>query len=130
MKYSKWIGIAGSVLLIIACMLPWVTIESRNIVATGLRTDGTSFGKPGLMNLILAIFATLFFLLPKIWAKRTNLFVCGFNLAWAVRNYIIVSGCFAGECPDKETGLYLLILSAVIMVTSAVFPDLELKKED
>lgn len=130
MKYSKWIGLAGIVLLVISCMLPWVAIESRNIVATGLSTEGTNFGKPGLMNLVMCFFAFIFFLVPRIWAKRANLFFCAFNLAWAIRNYIIVSGCFAGECPVKKLGLYLLIISAVVMVISAIFPDLELKPED
>jgi hypothetical protein len=127
MKYSKWIGLAGVVLLVIACTLPWIQLESRNIIATGLNTEGTNFGKPGLMNIIISFFAAIFFLVPRIWAKRANLFFCGFNLAWSIRNYIIVSGCFAGECPVKRIGLYLLMLSVVVMLIAAVFPDLKLK---
>ncbi len=130
MKYSKWIGLAGVVLLIISCLLPWVVIESRNITATGLHTEGTSFGKPALMNLVMAFFASIFFIVPKVGAKRANLFFCAFNVAWAVRNYIIVSGCFAGECPVKKAGLYLLIISSIIMMIAAVFPDLKLKEEE
>src|ERR1700753_338110 len=107
MKYSKWLGIVGVILLIIACTMPWVQIISKNITVTGLNATGTNYGKPGLMNIILSCFAAAFFLLPKVLAKRSNLFVCAFNTAWAIRNYILVSACFLGECPVKQIGLYL-----------------------
>jgi hypothetical protein len=129
MKNSKWIGLAGVVLLVIACMLPWVEIASKNIIVTGLQAAGTNFGKPGLMNLVMSAFATIFFIIPKIWAKRANLFFCGFNLAWGVRNFIIVSTCYSGECPVKQVGLYLLIIATLIMVAAAVLPDLQLKDQ-
>jgi hypothetical protein len=129
MKYSKWIGLAGVALLVIACLLPWIEIESRNIVTTGLNSEGTNFGRPGIMNLLAGCFAAIFFIVPKIWAKRGNLFFCAFNLAWAIRNYVIVSGCFAGECPVKKVGLYLLMIASLIMVAGALFPDLKLKDE-
>lgn len=127
MKYSKWLGLAGIILLIIACRMSWVVILSKDLTVTGLDAAGTNYGKPGLMNIILSILAALFFLLPKIWAKRTNLFVCALNVAWAVRSYILVSSCHMGECPVKQTGLYLLLIAAVVMLIAALFPDLKLK---
>lgn len=127
MKYSKWIGLLSVVLLVIACLLPWVEIVSRNIIVTGLRAEGTHFGKPGFMNLIMSGFAAIFFLIPTVGAKRANLFFCAFNLAWAIRNYIIVSTCHGGECPVQKIGLYLLMLAALLMVIAAMFPDMKLK---
>ena len=127
MKYSKWLGLAGIALLVIACTMPWVYILSKNITVTGLNATGTNYGKPGLMNIMTGCFAAVCFLLPKIWAKRTNLFVCAFNAAWAVRNYILVSACYMGECPEKQTGLYLLLVASAFMLVAALFPRLELK---
>lgn len=120
---------SGIILLAAACMLPWVEIVSRNIVVTGLESAGTNYGKPGLVNLIMSGFALIFFMIPRIWAKRTNLFFCAFNLAWSIRNFIIVSTCHGGECPEKQTGLYLLLLASVIMLIAALFPDMELKED-
>lgn len=130
MKYSNYIGFAGAIILIIASVIPWVYIESKDILVTGVQTAGTNYGKPALMNLIMGGLAFLFFYLPKIWAKRTNIFCCAFNMAWAVRNFIVVSACYAGECPIKQTGIYLLLVASIIMLAAAVFPDLKLKKED
>lgn len=130
MKYSKWIGFAGIILLIIACRMSWVVIISKNITVTGLEAAGTNYGKPGLMNIIMGCLAMVFFLLPKVWAKRANLFVCAFNAAWAVRNYILVSACYMGECPVKQTGLYLLLVASVVMLVAALFPRLELKENN
>ena len=127
MKYSKWLGIAGVLLLIISCNMPWVQILSKGITVTGLEASGTHYGKPGLMNIIMGCLAFVFFLLPKIWAKRTNLFVCAFNIAWAVRNYILISSCHMGECPVKQAGLYLLLVAAALMLVAALFPRLELQ---
>lgn len=126
MKHSKWLGLAAVILLIIACTMPWVQIISKNITVTGLNATGTNYGKPGVMNIILCCLAAVFFLLPKIWAKRSNLFVCAFNAAWAIRNYILVSACYMGECPVKQTGLYLLLIAATILLLAALFPDMRL----
>jgi len=126
MKYSKWLGLASILLVITACTMPWVQIISKNITITGLKATGTNYGKPGLMNVIMSCFAAVFFLLPKVWAKRANLFVCAFNAAWAIRSYILVSTCYMGECPVKQTGLYLLLIAAILMLLAALFPNLEL----
>lgn len=112
--------------MIIACTMPWVQVISKNITVTGLKATGTNYGMPGLMNIILGCVATLFFLLPKIWAKRTNIFVCALNAAWAVRSYILVSTCQMGECPEKQVGLYLLFVASVMMLVAALFPRMEL----
>lgn len=121
MKYSKWVGVFGVCLLVFACYQPWVIIPSKNLVITGMNTAGTTFGKPALMNLFVSVMAAILFLVPSLMAKRANLFFCAFNIAWGFRNFIIVSTCRAGECPEKQAGLYVLILAAVLMMLTAFF---------
>lgn len=104
--------------------MPWVLINIKNITVTGLKAHGTNFGKPGLVNIIMGGLAAACFLIPRIWAKRTNLFICAFNIAWAVRNYIVVSACYAGECPEKQVGLYLLLIASGLLLLAALLPDL------
>jgi hypothetical protein len=130
MKYSKWIGLFGVALTVYAAFQPWVFVVSKNITVTGLNATGTNFGRPAMLNVILSIIAAVFFLAPYVMAKRANLFFCAFNLAWSIRNFIIVSLCRAGECPEKQTGLYLLLIAASLMMFSALFPDIKLKKEE
>ncbi len=127
MKNSKWVGIFGVVLLYVAAWQPWITVVSKNITITGINTDGTNFGKPALMNLIVSGIAAVFFLYYSVMAKRANLFFCAFNIAWSIRNYVIVSMCRGGECPEKKFGLYLLMISAIIIMLASLFPDIKIK---
>ena len=129
MRWMKWTGIVAAVLLVISCFLTWVVIVSRNIIVTGVNAGGTNYGKPGYFNLLMTLFFLAFTLTPKIWAKRINLLVTAMNLAWAVRNYFIISACSAGDCPEKHTGIFLLLLASVLMLVSSLFPDLKLPEQ-
>jgi len=129
MRYMKWIGLLGFLLLIVSCFLPWVIIISQNITVTGVDSTGTNFGKPGYAHFLLGFFFIIFHFIPKLWAKRWNLLIVALNIAWAVRNYFIISMCREGECPVKKIGLWLVLLASVIMLLAALFPDIELKEE-
>lgn len=129
MKYSQLIGVVISVLLIAICYMPWSYIPDKNIVVTGMHAEGTFFGKPGLLNIILTSVMFIMFAVPKVWSKRTNVFLAAINLAWSVRNYLILSTCFMGECPEKRIGLYLLMLFSVMLQLLTFFPNVKLKDE-
>ena len=126
MRYMKWIGLAAVIILVIACFMPWVQIESKGITVTGLDARGTNYGKPGYFNLVMSVFFLFFHLVSRVWAKRANLAVTALNLGWAFRNYFVISLCQAGECPDKEIGLFMMVIGAVFMLISALFPDMKL----
>lgn len=127
MKYSMWIGVLGIILLMIACCIAWVYIPSKNITISGFYAEGTNFGKPGLLHFILSIFILIGFIVPKIWIKRTNIFLCAINLAFAIRNYILITTCFAGECPEKKPGIFLILISSIIIMIAALFPNISIK---
>jgi hypothetical protein len=129
MRWMKWAGLAASSLLIISCFSTWVTIPSKNIVVSGVDATGTSFGKPGYFNLLMTLFFIVCTLLPKLWAKRINLLFTAMNLAWAIRNYFIISACQGGECPEKHAGLFLLLAASLLILASSLFPDIELPAE-
>jgi hypothetical protein len=126
MKYSQHIGFIASVILIIFCFQPWVILPTTQAAITGVNTIGTRFGKPALVNLFFSFIAAVFFLIPKIWSKRANLFMTAINLAWAIRNYVLVSTCSGGECPEKKAGLYILVIAASIMLLMSLLPKIEI----
>ncbi len=130
MKHSQLIGIIAALGLIAVCFLPWSYVASKQLVISGMNTAGTSFGKPGMMNIILAAVSVLLFLLPKIWAKRTNLFIAALGLAWSIRNFLLVTSCLMGECPEKKAGIFLLLLCAALVLLMTLFPKIELKRQD
>ncbi len=126
MKYSQLFGIIAVAALAGICYLPWSYIAEKNITVTGMSAPGTMFGQPGLMHFVLAVPLIILFLVPKIWAKRINVFMGAINLAWSVRNYILLTTCFMGECPQLKAGLILsLALSAFILVMT-FFPKVKM----
>ena len=127
-KKMKWIGVLAAVLLVVSCFTPWVIIENKNITVSGIDATGTNYGKPGYFHFIMVFFFLLFSFIQKIWAKRFNLIVVGLNLAWAVRNYFVITACSGGECPVKQSGFWLMLLSSVLLLVASFFPDVELEK--
>ena len=122
MRYSTWIGIGAVLLLAAACVMPWVLIPSKQLIISGIDASGTRYGKPGYLHLLLGFFYLLFTLVPAVWAKRANLLVVAFNLAWTIRNFLILSLCRGGECPQRLIGLYLLAMASILMLIAALLP--------
>ena len=117
MKYSQSIGILLCLLLIYSTTQPLVFIESRNWTITGWDAAGSSFGQAGKFLSFFAIIALLFFALPFIWAKRFNIVFATLLLAWSIRNFLVLSTCKMGECPQKLWALYgCIIFSAGILL--------------
>src|SRR6478736_8348020 len=125
MKYSQLFGCVAVVLLAASCYLPWSYIPEKNILITGMSAPGTIYGKPGLMHFVLGILLILFFIIPKIWAKRINVFIAAINLAWSVRNYILLSTCYMGECPQRKAGLFFRLLLSTFILIMSFLPDLK-----
>lgn len=129
MQFMKWVGVIAVLLLILSCFIPWVYIASGQITISGVESTGTNFGKPGYFHFLMAPLFLFFHLVPKVWAKRWNLLIVALNLAWAVRNFFIISACQGGECPEKKAGIYLVVLASVLMLVSALFPAIKLKED-
>ena len=125
MKYSQTIGCILVLLLAGTRYLPWSFIPERNILVTGMEAPGTMYGKPGLMHILLGVVLLLLFIIPKIWAKRTNVFISAINLAWSIRNFMLLSTCYMGECPEKKIGLYMGLLLSIGILIMTFLPELK-----
>lgn len=129
MKYSKWIGLLSAAVIIVTCFTAWIYVPSVQLKVGGVFASGKqNFGKPGLVNIFCSLGAIVWFLLSRIWAKRTNIFFCGFNMAWTIRNYILLTRCYGGDCPEKEVGLYVLLAASALMLLMAFVPDISVKE--
>jgi hypothetical protein len=129
MRNMKWIGLVAAVLLTVSCFTPWIFIESRNITISGVDTTGTNYGKPGYFHFVLVALFLLCTFMPRVWAKRLNLLVTALNLGWALRNFFIIATCSGGECPIRKIGLWLSLLASLLMLVSALFPDMKLPEK-
>jgi hypothetical protein len=130
MKYSQLIGAIASLALISVCFLPWTYIASLQTTISGMNTTGTTFGRPGLLNIVFAGISTLLFLIPNLWAKRVNVIIAAIGLAWSVRNYLLVGTCLMGECPEKRPGLHLLLFFSIGILLMSFLPRLPEQNKD
>lgn len=122
----KWIGVLAAVLLVVSCFTPWTIIESKKIVVSGIDTTGTNYGKPAYLHFVMTALFLAFIFIQKVWSKRINLLVSAVNLAWAARNYFVLTTCAAGECPVGQVGLWIMMITSFLMLLSSFFPDIEL----
>lgn len=132
-KYLHWLGLAACIGLIVSCFLPWAhyadptMLKEADRTFTGFYSYDNHYGKPGKFLVLFAAITFVFMLLPKVWAKRANLFICAVTLAYAIKTFILFGSCYNNYCPQKLFGLYLMVACTVVMLISAGFPKLKLE---
>lgn len=129
MKYSQPIGIIAALSVMTICFFPWTFIASQQITVSGFHAIGTNFGKPGLLNFAMCAIMIIMFAVPAIWSKRINVFVGALNLAWSFRNYLLISACMMGECPEKKPALFALVGLSILLQIMAFLPKLDVQKK-
>jgi len=125
MKYSQLLGLLACIGEIIASFMPWVFVAEKHLLISGINEAVPNFGKPGMFNIVLSTIIGILFIIPKIWAKRTNVFIAAINLAWSFRNYLVITACRAGECPEKRAGIYLLLCLSVFILLMSFLPSIK-----
>ncbi|CAN5769827.1 hypothetical protein BH11BAC4_BH11BAC4_06240 [soil metagenome] len=125
------VGLIACLAIVGACFLPWVHYNNINETFTGFHVTkfatGNYYGRAGIIITTFAGIILLLMLLPKIWAKRVNLFLAALLFAYCIRTYIIfTSALFEGEV-EKKIGIYLIILFSAVMLVAAAFPRMEEK---
>lgn len=135
-KILHWAGLTACVLLIISCFMPWAYFADPHIVNesertfTGFYSYGNNYGRPGKLLVMIGVIVLILMLLPKIWAKRTNLFVCALAVGYAVKTYILFVSCYNAYCPEKKAGIFIMLTATIVMLIASVFPKLQLKPAD
>ncbi|HVF96591.1 MAG TPA: hypothetical protein VM871_04690 [Flavisolibacter sp.] len=120
MRVNFLFSLVAVALMIAGCLLPWMTVETKGITITGINTAGTSFGKPGYFHFLWAGLYLLLVGINKLWATRIALVFAAFNIAWALRNFLLIPACAGGECPSRNAGLYLLLAASIAMFFAPV----------
>jgi hypothetical protein len=128
-KITQRIGLIACIMLVIACFMPWAYYADINETFTGFYTYQNQYGKPGKFLTFIGVVAFVLMYLPKIWAKRTNLFVCALGVGYAVKSFILFTSCYNAYCPAKRAGIYLVLICTMIMLVSSMFPDLKMKEK-
>lgn len=129
MKYSLWIGLMATSLLVLSCFLPWTYYPDIQKTFTGFFSENNLYGKPGKAIVVLSILSAACFLIPRVWAKRMHFFLAAVLMAYAARSFIIYAACYTGICPQKKAGLWLMIISAFIAMLMAFMPNMTVTKK-
>lgn len=116
-------------MLVVACFMPWTYHADLKETFTGFYSHENYYGKPGVFLTIVAIAAFAFMYIPKVWAKRTNLFLCAIGVGYAIKSFILFTSCYNAYCPEKKPGIYLVLICTIIMLVSAALPDLKIKNK-
>jgi predicted branched-subunit amino acid permease len=120
--------VAAAGLLIVSCFMPWYYLDWKNFTITGIEA-GEKFGKPAYWHFVFTSLFLVLSFIQRIWAKQWNVFVAAINCAWMVRNFFALAMCSAGNCPQRQTGIWLLLISSVIMMLASLFPDMKIPQE-
>ena len=130
MKYYKVIGFLASLGLVVSCLLPWAYYPDLQKSFTGFFSEQNIYGKPGIAFTFFAVFSLVLIFINKLWAKRTLIFVAALNTGYLLKTYVIFTACYKGYCPEKEYGLYCLVISSVLLLLVSFFPDMKLSENE
>jgi hypothetical protein len=122
MQSIRWLSILTAAIIIIACFFTWVSVEEKNFFVGGFYSSSNNrFGEPGILHVAFCAIYILFVSLKKIWSIRTAFFVAALNIAWAIRNFVVLSTCSGGVCPEKHTALYVILIGSVLLIVLTSF---------
>lgn len=127
-KYSKWVTLLAAALLIASCFMEWAWYPDLQKSFTGWFSEKNVYGKPGKWLTVMAIFAVAAQFLPYLFLKRTNLFLMALNTAYAFFTFVKYTRSYGITRPDAQLGIYLMLLSAILLLISAMFPSGKLKQ--
>ncbi len=113
--------------------MPWVFIPGPNVTLSGVNgyvSENLYLGKPVKFYLLFLGIMIIFFALPKIWVKRTNVFLGAIVLGYSIYNYLLFTLCREGICPEKKKGIYLLLMGALIVQLMTFLPKITIREEE
>jgi len=125
-KLIYWAGVAACIILIISCFVPWTYHADVGKTFNGFFSEQNQYGKPGKMLVFFGLIILVFMLLPRVWAKRANLFLTAFLLAYAIKTYILFTSCYNAYCPEKKAGIFIMLFCTLIMLIASVFPNMKI----
>lgn len=129
MKFYKFWAILACVGLAVSCFLPWAYYPDLNKVFTGFFSEQNIYGKPGKVFIFFAAISFVFVLIDRVWAKRFNVLFAALNIAYLIKTYILFTNCYSGICPEKRVGIYMLLASSLLLMITALLPDLKVEEK-
>lgn len=116
MQKTKWITVVVALVFLASIFFPWVVIESKDLVVTGVNAEGTRWGKPGYFSLLFISVYLIMTLISTNWAHRTALLMAALNFGWSLRNFFLLSICQYGECPSRQPAFIIYTIGSLLLL--------------
>lgn len=128
MKKQRIAGIIACILIIVSCLMHWAWYPDIKEFFTGFYSKQNYYGRPGVLLSFFAVTGMLFYLLKKAWSDRLNLIFSALCTAYAITSFLRFSSSYDGFMPEKQTGIYVMLLAAIVhMVISVLVMSVEKK---
>ena len=108
--------------MVAACFIPWTNYPDLNKTFNGFFSEENAYGKPGILLITLASICILFFLINRVWSKYWNIFFSAICFTYAIKSFVLFAGCYPKGCPEKLTGIWLMLAGAAVMFIAALVP--------
>jgi hypothetical protein len=128
MKYSIWIGLLIYLMLIGVCFMPWTYHADVDKYFNGFFSEQDVYGKPGKFIIFFSVVCIITMLIPKIWSKFFHIFFAGFILAYSLKTYHLFTSSYNAYTPEKQAGIYLLVLLSILSFFIALFPKVKISE--
>jgi hypothetical protein len=110
--WQKWLGVLTCVLLFASCFMHWAWYPDIQKFFTGFFSERNYYGKPGMLLSFLAIAGIVLFLLGKNWSLRLTLVLAAVSMAYGIANFFKYSSSYDGILPEKQPGIWLMLISS------------------
>ncbi len=121
MQSIKWLAVLTAAIIITACFFTWISVEDKNYFIGGFYSSDNRYGQPGIFHTVFCAIYIFLLLINRIWSIRTGFFIAALNVAWAARNFLMLSTCVGGECPERHTGLYVILIGSLLLLVLSPF---------
>ena len=116
------------ILIGVVCFMPWTYHADLDKYFTGFFSQNNVYGKPGKFFIFLSVCSMCCLLIDRVWAKFTHIFFAGVLLAYALKTYHLFTSSYNAYAPEKQLGIYALLVLSILSFLIALFPDMKIKK--
>lgn len=130
-KFFRVMGWIACIALVVTCLLPWVHYNNINITFNGFNVEpfdtGNFYGKAGYPISFFSVIILGLMFVNKIWAKRLNIFLAAFLIAYSIRTYIIFTSALFENEIEKLPGIYLVVILPILIMIGCLSAELKVK---
>jgi hypothetical protein len=110
--------------------MPWAYYADVQKSFTGFFSENNVYGKPAKFLIVFGGLSALFVFLKNLWFSRSALLFSGLNVSYAIKNFLLFGACYRGYCPEKLSGIYIMLFSTILIFLTTLFQGGKIEKTE